>query len=100
MYAVVRRNTYDPEKLASGAAEMREFEALHAAEPGYIGNIVVDAGNSQHVLVTLWRSEEEAKAAIPRLVPHIQRLVEPLLAAPSELIGTGDVVVNDLVEEG
>ena len=99
MYAVVRRNSYDPEKLAAREDAMKEFQDRHADQAGYIGNLVVDAGDGQHVLVTLWRSEEEAKAAIPRLVPHIQRLVEPVLASPSELIGTGQVIVNDLVEE-
>ena len=98
MYAVVRNNLYDEGRLSAGAAQMDEFQQLHARQPGYVGNIVVDAGGGRLITLTLWQSREFADAAVPNLLPEIERLLEPLMAAPSELVGTGDVIVDDLTE--
>ncbi len=96
MYAVVRDNTYDPSKLAQGRERLAEFQAIHARQPGYRGGIVVDAGDGHWLTVNLWESEEQAIAALPALVPEVQRLLEPMMAGPSHLIGTGPVVLTDL----
>lgn len=56
MYAVVRDNTFDPEKLAQGGGNTDEFQSAHAARPGYCGSIVVDLGSSRQMTLTLWRS--------------------------------------------
>ena len=96
MYAVIRRNTFDPQKLASGEAELAEFQARHAAQPGYRGTVVVDAGEGQWVLVNLWEAKEDATRAWPALVPDVKRLLEPMMAAPSQLVGAGPVVLTDL----
>ena len=98
MYAIVRSNTYHPTKLAEVRAQLAEFQELHAHQPGYRGAIVVDAGNGRWLTVNLWESEEHATAALPAMVPQVQRLLGPLTAAPSEVIGTGSVVLTDLTK--
>jgi hypothetical protein len=99
MYAVVRDNRYDMSKLARSSTQMKEFQERHAAQPGYEGNIVVDLGDGHMVILTLWRTEEEANAARAALEPEIERLLVPLMAAPSHLIGNGPVVVNDISKD-
>lgn len=96
MYAIVRDNTYDPAKLAQGGEQLAEFQALHARQPGYRGTIVVDAGNGRWLAVNLWETEEHATAALPAMMPEVQRLIEPMMAGPSHLIGAGPVVLTDL----
>ncbi len=96
MYSVIRENFYDPQKLSAGSKQMQEFHNLHASQPGYEGNIVVDLGGGHILVVTLWQSESQAHAARERLEPHIQRLLVPLMTKTSHLIGAGNVVVNDL----
>jgi hypothetical protein len=96
MYAIVRENTYDPASLARGRDQLDEFQALHARQPGYSGSLVVDVGGGRRLTINLWDSEEHAAAALPGLVPELRRLLEPLMAAPSRLVGAGPVVTSDL----
>ena len=96
MYAVVRRVAYDAQKRARGAEQVREFDALHAAQPGFRGTMDIDIGGGHTVVVNLWESKAAADAALPVMVPVVQRLIDPLLVEPAELIGTGDVVKNGL----
>lgn len=98
MYAIVRDATYDTSRLAQGGAQLEEFQAIHAHQPGYAGTIVVDLGNGRRLSVNLWESEAQAQAALPRMVPHVERLVTPLLTAPAELLGSGSVVDTDLIK--
>ncbi len=95
MYAVVRELRYDATKLARSAEQMREFQRLHASLPGYRGSLTVDLGGGRRVAVNLWESEAAARAARETIEPDVRRLVEPLLAAPAGLIGSGPVVEND-----
>ena len=96
MYAVVRDNHYDPSKLAGGQAALDEFQALHDRQPGSLGTLLVDAGNHRWITINVWESQEQAMAALPGLVPEVQRLIEPVLAEPSRLIVAGPVLVNTL----
>ena len=96
MYAVVRENQYDPARLADGQAQLEEFQAIHDRQPGTLGTLVVDAGNHRWITINLWDAQEHATAALPGLVPQVQRLIEPLLAKPSQLIAAGPVTVNTL----
>ena len=98
MYAVVRDNTFDPEKLAQGGGNVAEFQNAHATRPGYRGSVVVDVGAGRQITLTLWRSQEEAEAARVALGPVIQRALVPLMAKPSTLVGLGDVIFDDLSE--
>src|SRR3954471_16844795 len=96
MYSVIRENFYDLAKLERAGKEMQEFQTIHAKQPGYRGNIVVDLGSGHMLIVTLWESEAQAHAARTALEPHIERLLVPLMAKPSHLLGAGQVVVNDV----
>ena len=96
MYAVVRDTTYDLDKLAQGRERLEEFQAMHARQPGYRGAIVVDAGNGRWLTVNLWETQEHSSVALPALVPEVQRLLEPMMAGPSQLIGSGPVLLSDL----
>ena len=99
MYAIIRKNTYDPGKLAQAGPALAEFQALHAAQPGYAGSIDVDAGDGQRVIVNLWQTEQDARAGLEALVPHLQRLLEPLMTGPSQLVGFGEVAASDLTRQ-
>jgi hypothetical protein len=58
MYAIIRKNTYDPGKLARAGPALAEFQALHAAQPGYAGSIDVDTGHGHRIIVNLWHTEQ------------------------------------------
>ncbi len=94
MYAVVRDNQYDPARLSEGQARLDAFQALHDRQPGALGTLIVDGGNNHWITINLWESEEQAMAALPGLAPEVQRLLEPLLAARSQLVAAGAVSVN------
>lgn len=96
MYAVVRDNTLDVEKFTQGSHKIAEFHAAHSARAGYVGSIIVDAGSGRQITLTLWHSAEEAEAARIALGPVIQRVLVPLMATPSTLVGVGEVIFNDL----
>ena len=96
MYAIIRETTYDPARLSQGQDPFAAFQAAHARQPGYRGSIVVDVGNGRQLAVNLWESEEHAAAALPAMVPEVQRLLEPMMAGPSQLLGAGPVVLADL----
>ncbi len=96
MYAIIRKNTYHPGELAQAGSALGEFQALHAAQPGYAGSIDIDIGQGQRVIVNLWQTEQDARAGQAVLVPHVRRLIEPLMAAPSQLLGSGEVAATDL----
>ena len=98
MYAVVRESIFDPSKLAQGSDQLAEFQVLRARQPGYQGNLVVDAGNGRLLTITLYGTEEQATAARAVLEPEAQRLLRPLMTAPSQVIGSGPVVVTDLTQ--
>jgi hypothetical protein len=92
VYAIVRKNTYDPVKLDRGRKEMARFNELHARQPGFRGTITIDVGQNTTVLINVWDSREAAQAGLTQLGPVVEHLVHPLLAAESVLIGEGDVV--------
>ena len=92
MYAILRVNTYDPEKLAAAAHRMEEFNRLHAAQPGAEGSIGVDLGEGRRFVLNAWDSVEASRAGQRVLVPHLQRLLVPLMSQPSEFLGAGPVV--------
>ena len=96
MYAIIRKNTYDPGKLAQAGPALAELQALHAAQPGYAGSIDVDTGHGQRLIVNLWHTEQHARAAMTVLLPHVQRLLGPLMAGPSQLLGAGEAAATDL----
>ena len=96
MYALARLTTYDPAALEAAGEQLAEFQAVHAAQPGYVGSIVVEVGPARWLTVNVWNTEQDASAALPTMVPVVQRLLEPMMTSPSELIGAGRVVLTDL----
>ncbi len=96
MYAIVRENSYDSAKLTRGRPDVDEFQMLHARQPGYQGTIVVELEEGRWLSVNLWDSEASASAALPAMVPAVQRLLEPMMTGPSRVIGSGPVVLTDL----
>ena len=97
MYAIVREAMYDPSALEErGRKQLAEFQAIHAAQPGYVGSVVVELAPDRWLTVNLWEREQDAADALPVMVPVVQRLIEPLLAGPSKLLGAGRVILTDL----
>ena len=96
MYAVLRLNSFDPDKLAVWGEGLEKFDEVHAAQAGYVGSVVVDIGGGRHFALNLWESAEHSAAALFVLGPEIGRLLGPLMAKPSELIGAGTVISSDL----
>lgn len=96
MHAVIRETSYAPDKPIQESQEFQEFQALHARQSGYQGTVVVDVGDGRFLTLTLWQTAENMDAARKALGPIVQRLLDPLMTAPSQLLGTGPVVVNDL----
>lgn len=92
MHAILRINTYDPERLAAAAAAVEEFDRVHAAQPGAEGSIGVDLGHGRRFVLNLWRGVDESREGQRVLVPHLQRLLVPLMSGPSEFVGAGPVV--------
>jgi hypothetical protein len=97
MYAIVRRYAYDPAAIASAGQALAAAQELHTTQPGYAGSIVVNDG--QHfIAVNLWQSEHHAAAGRAVIGTRVQRLLEPLMATPSQLLGAGEVVATDLAD--
>jgi heme-degrading monooxygenase HmoA len=91
MYAIVRKNTYDPGKLADAPQQLAKFDAEHARQPGFRGTISIDVGDSQVVVVNLWESREAAKAGQKQMRPVAEELIQPLLTGESTLVGEGPI---------
>ena len=96
MQAVLRVNTFDPDKLAESSGQLEEFDEIHRAQDGYLGGVTVDLGEGRRFVLNLWASDENRQAGLRALGPEVERLVNPLLTKPSELIGVGPVVACDL----
>jgi hypothetical protein len=92
MFATVRETFSDPRRLGQGRAELEEFAALRARQPGFVGAVAVDAGAGRVLTLALWESEERASAALARLEPEAQRLLGPPRAPPSRVIARGPVL--------
>jgi len=96
MYAIVRESTYDTVALAQGQSKLDEFQRMHALQQGYAGTVVVELAPGRWLTVNLWTSPEAASAALPTMVPVVTGLLEPMMSAPSRMIGAGRVVLTDL----
>jgi len=99
MYAVVRETIYPPDRPLAERPEFTAFQDAHAAQPGYRGTIVTHLGDGRHVTVTLWDTAEHMDAARNAIGPAVKRLIEPLMAQPTRLLGTGEVAYTDIGSE-
>jgi hypothetical protein len=96
MYAIVRINTFDESKSREATTDLNRFQQRHAAQSGYAGSLTVDLGGGRRLVVNLWETEHDATAGLSALRPEVERVLQPLMAAPSQLIGVGAVVATDL----
>lgn len=96
MYAVFRETHYAPDQTITESQEFRSFQEAHAGRRGYRGTLVAEVGGGRLLTVTLWETADDMNAARRALGPVVQELLNPLMTAPSALLGTGRVVVNDL----
>lgn len=96
MFAVLRLNTFDPDKLSASEDSIEEFDRIHAAQPGYVGSVVVELGRGRRFALNLWDSIEHSQAALSVVGPEVNRLLGPLMTAPPEFIGAGEVISSDL----
>jgi hypothetical protein len=95
MYAILRQYTYDIAMIAHAEEALTAVQELHAAQPGYADSIVVNDGQ-RFIAVNLWRTEHDAAAGRGAIGAQVQRLLEPLMTTPSQLLGAGEVVASDL----
>lgn len=98
MYAVFRESSYAPDRPIHESSEFREFHRAHADQRGYRGTVVTEVGGGRYLTVTLWETADDMAAAREALGPVVQRLLGPLMTSESQLLGTGPVVMNDLVK--
>jgi hypothetical protein len=96
LFAIVRLNTFDPDRLANARQDVEEFDALHAGQPGYVGSMVVDLDQGRRLVINVWQSKEHSEAALAVLAPQVGRLLNPLMTAPSQFLGAGVVISADL----
>jgi hypothetical protein len=97
MYAVVRLNSFEANKLAGSADSLKQFDQAHAAQPGYVGSLVVDLQDGRRLVLNLWDSEAHSAAALSVLGPEAARVLNPLMSKASEVIATGRVISTDLI---
>jgi len=70
MYAVVRLNSFEANKLTDSADSLKQFDQVHAAQPGYVG-IVVDPQDGRRLVLNLWDSEAHSATALSVLGPEV-----------------------------
>jgi hypothetical protein len=87
MYAVVRINTFEPETLAAAEDDISAFNAVHAAQPGFLGSVAVDLQPGRQLVVNLWQSEEHAESGRLAVGPEAARFLNPTIR--SEFLGAG-----------
>jgi len=100
MHAIARINTFDQTRFRQATDELVAFQKNHASQPGYAGSLTIDIGNGRQLVVNLWETEAQATAALGAIGPEVRRVLEPLMRAPSELIGAGPVLAFDLLRPG
>ena len=77
IYAVVRINQLDRDRLRTAQDQLREFGQTHSAQPGYRGTFNIDLGSDRHLIVNLWDSEQHAAAGRAALSAGVAQLLEP-----------------------
>jgi hypothetical protein len=96
VYAIIRLNTFDPDKLASAAQDLADFDRIHAAQPGFRGSLLVSLDERRRLAVNLWDDSAASRVGLSVLGPHVARLLVPIMSEPSQLVGAGEVISMDL----
>lgn len=97
MYAVIRETTYHTSRPFHESDEFQAFQRAHADQKGYRGTTVTDVGDGRFITITFWETAADMRSARDALGPVVERLLNPMMTAPTKLYGTGQVVVNDLM---
>jgi len=97
MYAVFRETTYATDEKIEETEAFKTFQDKHAKQPGYLGTVVTNVGEGRYLTVTLWQSKKNMDDARDALAPIVDDLLNPFMTAPSKLLGTGPIVVNDII---
>jgi hypothetical protein len=100
MYAVLRLNSFEANKLTGSAESLKQFDEAHAVQPGYVGSILIDLQDGRRLVLNLWDSEAHSAAALSVFGPEVARVLDPLMSKPSELIAAGPVISTDLIPSG
>lgn len=98
MHAIIREATYVTDRPLQETAQFKELQSLHARQPGYAGTVGIDAGDGRLFTITMWQTASHAAAARAVLEPVVRSLLHPLMTVPSQLLGTGPVVVREVAE--
>ena len=96
MYAAVVEASYRPGHEA-GEREHKQTLELLAAQSGYRGALLLDAGEGRHLAVSIWESAAARQAAAAD--PAIRRLLaerDERQATPRRLVAAGTVMASDL----
>jgi hypothetical protein len=96
MHAVFREAKYPADLAIEQRAQFQEFHKAHAAPPGYVGTVVARLDEERYLQVTLWHTVQDMHAARDALTPLVERLLNPPMATPSVLLGTGRAVFSDV----
>jgi hypothetical protein len=93
MFAVVRERT-----PGSGVGDdhLDEFRRVRAQQPGYRGIVEVADEDGRILILALWESEEQYRAARATIDEAGSRLGGSQWSGPPRAIGQGRVVYNDL----
>lgn len=100
MYSVVRETTYPADTRLGDRPEFQAFQDAHSALHGYRGTVVTHVGGGRYITVTLWETLDDMNAARETIGPAVDTFIAPLMAAPSRLIGTGEVAYTDIDTDG
>ena len=96
MFAVVRERVSG---TGVGGDHLAEFRRIRAQQPGYRGIVEVADENGRVLILALWESEEQYRAARATIDEAGSRLGGPQWSGPPRAIGQGRVVYNDLTPD-
>ena len=96
MFAVVRERTPG---TGVGGDHLAEFRRVRAQQPGYRGIVEVADEDGRILILALWESEDQYRAARSTIDEAGSRLGGSQWSGPPRAIGQGTVVYNDLTPD-
>lgn len=96
MFAVFRERTPG---TGVGSDNLAEFRRVRAQQPGYRGIVEVADEDGRILILALWESEEQYRAARATIDEAGSRLGGSQWSGPPRAIGQGRVVYNDLTPD-
>jgi hypothetical protein len=95
MFAVFRERTPG---TGVGSDNIAEFRRVRAEQPGYRGIVEVADDDGRILILAVWDSEEQYRAARATIDEAGSRLSDSQFSPPGP-IGQGRVVYNDLIPD-